>query len=140
MKYFDFEGWDKDNSSSLNLIFGDKESLEKFSSHDFLELFEIDELEDEGELQKFEYPEYFSSGTLLKNSSEFHLFSFDGNLIELEGFLDRFNVDFVWHFSDKNFNLIHNHTLDGNDFDDAKSNFSASEKTSHLLITRVVSF
>jgi hypothetical protein len=67
MKYFDFEGWDKDNSSSLNLIFGNKENLEEFSSHDFLELFEIDELEDEGELQKFEYPEYFSSGTLLKN-------------------------------------------------------------------------
>jgi hypothetical protein len=47
------------------LIFGSLENIEKFSTNDFLKVFEIDELEDEGELQKFEYPDYFNFGSMI---------------------------------------------------------------------------
>ena len=140
MKYFNFDGWDRDNGSSLNLIFGSLENIEKFSTNDFLKVFEIDELEDEGELQKFEYPDYFNFGSMIRESSEFHLFAFDGNIKGLEDFLDRFNVDFVWHLTTGEFQLIHDHTLNGNEFDEAKLNFIDNELISHVLVTRVVSF
>lgn len=140
MKYFDFVGWDRDNSSSLNLVFGTKEDLVNFSSNIFLDLFGIDELEDEGELQKFEYPEFYNFGDLQSEKSEYHIIEFNFNTTDLEAFLDRFNVDFCWHLSNSDFKLLHNHTIDGNDFQESKSNFLKNELLSHVLVSRVISF
>jgi hypothetical protein len=140
MKYFDFEGWDRDNSSSLNLVFGSREDLENFSSNNFLNLFGVDELEDEGELQKFEYPDFLNFGDLVAEKSEYHLINFNFNTTDLETFLDRFNVDYCWHLSNNNFELLHNHTINGNDFKESSSNFLINDQLSYVLITRVVTF
>lgn len=140
MKNFDFKGWDKDNGSSLNIVFGNIEDLEKLSSNEFLRVFNIDELEDEGELQHFEYPDYVDFGKLLKKNSEMHFFSYDGNSELLENFIDRFNLDYVWHYNHEEFTLIHDNTIDGNTFSEASENFSLGNSTSSFIITQVVAF
>lgn len=136
MKTFNFDGWDLDNGSCLNLVFGNQEDLLDFNAKDFLSLFDIDEMEDQGELQNFEYTEYYDCGESLKNG----LLTFNGNVEKLEGFLDRFNVDYLWIVTGNEFKLIHNHTIEGNDFIEAKENFIDNTLINHVLITRVVSF
>lgn len=140
MTNFDFKGWDKDNGSSLNIVFGNFEELEKVSSNEFLSIFNIDELEDEGELQHFEYPDYIDFGKLQKKNSEIHFFNYDGNSELLENFIDRFNLDYIWHYSNGEFKLIHDNTIDGNLFSEASGNFVLSDSTSSFIITQVVAF
>jgi hypothetical protein len=140
MKYFDFNGWDRDNSSSLNMVFGHLEDLKNISSVEFLELFGLDEHDDEGELQKFEYAEYVEIGTLIKESFESDIFSFTGDENSLEDFIDRFNVDYIWHYTNGEFKLLHNNSLDGNDFSEASENFKPNGKDLYFWISSVVSF
>lgn len=140
MNYFDFNGWDRDNSSSLNLVFGKLEDLRKISSRSFLEIFNISEIDDEGELQKFEYSDYYINGQIEDDNFETQIFTFNNQTNDLEKFIDQFNVDYLWHFDGVNFNLIHNNTLNGNDFFEALGNFNNEVNLSHVFISKVVSF
>jgi hypothetical protein len=140
MKYFEFDGWDTDNSSALNIVFGSIDDLKNISSVEFLELFGIDEHEDEGELQRFEYIEHVSIGTHIEKTFESDIFSFIGDEDSLREFIDRFNVDYVWHYNNEEFKLLHNNSLDGNDFSEASENFKSNENIKHFWISRLVSF
>jgi hypothetical protein len=140
MEYLQFDGWARDNSSSLNMVFGPLEGLKNISSVNFLEIFDLDEHEDEGELQKFEYSEYIEFGTLKVDGFESQIFTFNGELDKLQEFWDRFNVDYVWQFAEGNFNLIHNNTIGGNLFSEVSENFNSLESNSCFWISRVVAF
>jgi hypothetical protein len=140
MNYFDFNGWDRDNSSSLNLVFGTFEDLRKISSRNFLEIFDISSINDEGELQKFEYPDHYINGQMVEDNFETQIFTFNNDIKGLEKFVDQFNVDYLWHYDDQNFNVIHDNTLNGNKFSEAVDNFNSEAKMSHVWISTVVSF
>jgi hypothetical protein len=138
MKYFEFNGWDTDNSSSLNLVFGSLEDLRKISSRSFLELFNISEIDDEGELQKFEYPDYYINGQIEDDNYETQIFTFNNQTNDLLKFVDQFNIDYLWYYDGVNFNLIHDNTL--NEFSEAIDNFNNEVDLSHVWVSRVVSF
>ena len=123
MKYLDWEGWDRDESSSLICIAVNKGDSIKLSEDDVCSLYGLTAHDDDGETQTYMYIDSLEGMKKLNKLNEgdiCNLYGYDILTNEMESYeqfkavFDRFSFNQLWHLNNTSFNLVADKHLDKN--------------------------
>ena len=106
MKYLEWEGWDRDESSALICVAINKDDEIKLSESDICADYGLSE-NDDGECQTYMYADSVEGMKKLDSSYGYDILtnkmeSFD----QLKAAFDRFSFRHLWHLNDGNLNLV----------------------------------